>query len=169
MAMCRSPSPIRRFPHERQLVHMPARCAHSKRACRHPHAARSTNLTAGARVYVERCAFCHGLHGKPAAIGDHMYPDAPPCSSRTTTIPISSASATTLSAKPTGKSITASDSPACLPSKPSLAMTRYGRSASFWPTPTNPCRLPSSRFSAAPPLLPPNCPHVPTPETPAPQ
>jgi thiosulfate dehydrogenase len=36
------------------------------------------NLTAGARVYVERCAICHGLHSRPAAIGQHMYPDAPP-------------------------------------------------------------------------------------------
>jgi thiosulfate dehydrogenase len=36
------------------------------------------NLVAGARVYREQCAACHGLHGKPSAFGPHMYPDAPP-------------------------------------------------------------------------------------------
>lgn len=36
-----------------------------------------TNLVAGAHVYVEKCAVCHGLHGKPAAIGQNMYPAAP--------------------------------------------------------------------------------------------
>ncbi len=36
------------------------------------------NLVAGAHVYSENCAVCHGLHGKPSAFGAHMYPDAPP-------------------------------------------------------------------------------------------
>ena len=36
------------------------------------------NLVAGAQVYTERCAVCHGLHGKPSAFGAHMFPDAPP-------------------------------------------------------------------------------------------
>jgi mono/diheme cytochrome c family protein len=36
------------------------------------------NLAAGARIYSERCAVCHGFHGKPSAFGAHMYPDAPP-------------------------------------------------------------------------------------------
>jgi mono/diheme cytochrome c family protein len=36
------------------------------------------NLVAGAAVYSDRCAVCHGFHGKPAAIGAHMFPDAPP-------------------------------------------------------------------------------------------
>ena len=36
------------------------------------------NLVAGAQVYSERCAVCHGLHGKPSAFGAHMFPDAPP-------------------------------------------------------------------------------------------
>jgi len=34
-------------------------------------------LVAGARVYSEKCAACHGLHGKPSAFGEHMFPDAP--------------------------------------------------------------------------------------------
>jgi thiosulfate dehydrogenase len=35
------------------------------------------NLVAGAHVYAEKCAVCHGYHGKPAGIGQNMYPDAP--------------------------------------------------------------------------------------------
>lgn len=34
-------------------------------------------FVAGARVYVEKCAVCHGIHGKPAGIGQNMYPAAP--------------------------------------------------------------------------------------------
>jgi len=36
-----------------------------------------SNLVAGAHVYVEKCAVCHGYHGKPASIGQNMYPAAP--------------------------------------------------------------------------------------------
>jgi mono/diheme cytochrome c family protein len=35
------------------------------------------NLVAGAHVYVEKCAVCHGLHGRPAPIGQNMFPSAP--------------------------------------------------------------------------------------------
>ncbi|MGA3345538.1 MAG: cytochrome c [Terracidiphilus sp.] len=35
------------------------------------------NLVAGAHIYSEKCAVCHGLHGKPSVFGAHMYPDAP--------------------------------------------------------------------------------------------
>ncbi len=65
------------FPHEGQIVHMPLDARIQKEQVGTHMQPDSTNLTAGARVYVERCAFCHGLHGKPAAIGAHMYPDAP--------------------------------------------------------------------------------------------
>ena len=36
------------------------------------------SLVAGARIYNDRCAVCHGQHGKPSQIGPHMFPDAPP-------------------------------------------------------------------------------------------
>jgi mono/diheme cytochrome c family protein len=36
------------------------------------------NLTAGAQIYRDQCAACHGLHAKPSAFGPHMYPPAPP-------------------------------------------------------------------------------------------
>ena len=36
------------------------------------------NLVAGAQVYRDQCAGCHGYHGKPSSFGAHMFPDAPP-------------------------------------------------------------------------------------------
>jgi mono/diheme cytochrome c family protein len=36
------------------------------------------NLVAGAQIYRDDCAVCHGFHGKPSAFGSHMFPDAPP-------------------------------------------------------------------------------------------
>jgi mono/diheme cytochrome c family protein len=36
------------------------------------------NLVAGAQVYHDQCAACHGFHGKPSSFGPHMFPDAPP-------------------------------------------------------------------------------------------
>lgn len=36
------------------------------------------NLVAGAHVYADQCAVCHGIHGKPSSIGSRMYPVAPP-------------------------------------------------------------------------------------------
>jgi mono/diheme cytochrome c family protein len=36
------------------------------------------NLVAGAQIYHDQCAVCHGSHGKPSQIGAHMFPDAPP-------------------------------------------------------------------------------------------
>lgn len=35
-------------------------------------------LVAGARIYRDKCAICHGYHGKPAPLGENMYPAAPP-------------------------------------------------------------------------------------------
>ena len=35
-------------------------------------------LVAGARIYSDKCAVCHGFHGKPSVIGEHIFPAAPP-------------------------------------------------------------------------------------------
>jgi len=35
------------------------------------------SLVAGAHIYNEKCAVCHGFHGKPSQFGPHMYPVAP--------------------------------------------------------------------------------------------
>ena len=35
------------------------------------------NLVAGAEIYRDQCATCHGLHGKPSRLGAQMFPSAP--------------------------------------------------------------------------------------------
>ena len=35
-------------------------------------------FVAGAQIYKDQCAACHGFHGKPSSFGDHMFPSAPP-------------------------------------------------------------------------------------------
>jgi mono/diheme cytochrome c family protein len=42
-----------------------------------PITASETNLAAGAQIYREQCATCHGLHGKPVPFASHMFPLAP--------------------------------------------------------------------------------------------
>ena len=37
----------------------------------------ATNLEAGAHIYRQQCAACHGLYGRPSAFAAHMYPHAP--------------------------------------------------------------------------------------------
>jgi mono/diheme cytochrome c family protein len=36
------------------------------------------SLAAGAHIYSEKCAVCHGFHGKPSVFGTRMFPEAPP-------------------------------------------------------------------------------------------
>ena len=36
-----------------------------------------STFSAGAQVYTDNCAVCHGFQGKPSAIGASMFPDAP--------------------------------------------------------------------------------------------
>jgi mono/diheme cytochrome c family protein len=66
------------FPDERQIVHIPLNARIEAEVVGTHMEPVPENLIAGAHIYVERCAFCHGLHNRPAAIGNHMYPDAPP-------------------------------------------------------------------------------------------
>ena len=37
----------------------------------------ATNLEAGAHIYRQQCAACHGLYGRPSSFASHMYPHAP--------------------------------------------------------------------------------------------
>jgi thiosulfate dehydrogenase len=66
------------LPFERRLAHM-ALNSHIDRQQQQesPVAADESNLRAGARVYKDGCAICHGLPGRPAALGDNLYPHAP--------------------------------------------------------------------------------------------
>ncbi len=66
------------FPMERQITHiaLDARIAREQPGDP-PIPADEANLTAGAEIYRDQCAMCHGFHGKPSNFGPRMYPAAP--------------------------------------------------------------------------------------------
>lgn len=66
------------LPFEHQIVRVPlaARIEREEPASA-PIAPTPANLIAGAQVYREQCAACHGLPGRESAFGGHMYPKAP--------------------------------------------------------------------------------------------
>ena len=63
---------------EKQIVAVPLHARIEKEMpSSAPIEASATNLTAGAQIYREQCASCHGLYGRPSDYGAHMYPVAP--------------------------------------------------------------------------------------------
>ncbi|MFT4113879.1 c-type cytochrome [Silvibacterium sp.] len=66
------------FPFEKQIVHMPLHARiHAEMPKSAPIEASVTNLEAGAHIYRQQCAACHGLYGRPASFAKSMYPHAP--------------------------------------------------------------------------------------------
>ena len=66
------------FPLEAQIVHAPLDARIDKEAPKSvPLEPNQTNLEAGAQIYREECAACHGLYGIPSSFGKNMYPVAP--------------------------------------------------------------------------------------------
>jgi mono/diheme cytochrome c family protein len=66
------------FPMERQItgIALHARID-SEMVTTPPIQADENALVAGAEVYRDQCAACHGFHGKPSSFGGQMYPRAP--------------------------------------------------------------------------------------------
>jgi mono/diheme cytochrome c family protein len=66
------------IPHEREVLSIPIHARiHREMIKNPPIVIDEGNLVAGAHVYSEKCATCHGFHGKPSAYGSHMFPVAP--------------------------------------------------------------------------------------------
>jgi mono/diheme cytochrome c family protein len=66
------------LPHEKEVVGLALHARiHAELAKTVPVSVDQANLVAGARVYREQCATCHGFHGKPSTIAAHMFPNAP--------------------------------------------------------------------------------------------
>jgi len=67
------------LPQERMITHvaLDARI-HREMVNTPPIQANEAAFVAGAHIYSEQCAACHGFYGKPSAFGQHMFPDAPP-------------------------------------------------------------------------------------------
>jgi mono/diheme cytochrome c family protein len=67
------------LPQERLLTHIPLNARIDREMIKTaPIQPDEGNLVAGAQIYRDQCATCHGLHGKPSSFGAHMFPDAPP-------------------------------------------------------------------------------------------
>ncbi len=66
------------LPFERQITHfaLNARINHEKPSVQ-PIEVNEDNLVAGAQIYGDNCAGCHGLEGKPSSLAKHMFPEAP--------------------------------------------------------------------------------------------
>lgn len=66
------------FPFEREIVSVPLQVRIDKEMPKTaPIEPSDTNLEAGAHIYRQQCAACHGLYGRPSSFAAHMYPDAP--------------------------------------------------------------------------------------------
>jgi mono/diheme cytochrome c family protein len=66
------------LPDERKLTHgaLNARIAREMPGTP-PIAADESAFVAGAAIYRDQCAACHGFQGKPSSFAKHMYPSAP--------------------------------------------------------------------------------------------
>lgn len=66
------------LPFERQITHVPLNARIDKEA---PGAAavqaNEATFVAGAHIYREQCAFCHGVSGEKSKIGGNMFPGVP--------------------------------------------------------------------------------------------
>lgn len=66
------------FPFEAAIVHVPMHERADRDAPKQaPIEPSESNMLAGAHVYREQCAVCHGLYGRPSPYAKTMFPDAP--------------------------------------------------------------------------------------------
>ena len=67
------------FPMEALITQIPLQARiNSEMPGNPPVAADEGTLLAGAEVYRDQCAACHGFNGKASQFGGHMFPGAPP-------------------------------------------------------------------------------------------
>jgi thiosulfate dehydrogenase len=67
------------LPQEKLLTSVPLNARIDREAVKTPPVqVNEDTLVAGAHIYSDQCAACHGFHGKPSKFGMHMFPDAPP-------------------------------------------------------------------------------------------
>jgi mono/diheme cytochrome c family protein len=67
------------LPQERLITHVALDARIDRELVKTPPIQPDENaLVAGAEIYRDQCAACHGFHDKPSSFGAHMYPDAPP-------------------------------------------------------------------------------------------
>lgn len=68
----------RPLPFERNIVAIPMHARIDSEVIKTPPIQPTADdFIAGAHIYQEQCAACHGFHGKPSDFATHMYPRAP--------------------------------------------------------------------------------------------
>ncbi len=65
------------LPDERAFTSAPLHARIDRETANPPMQPDEANLVAGAHIYGDQCAVCHGYYGKPSAIARNMFPDAP--------------------------------------------------------------------------------------------
>lgn len=66
------------LPYEKQITSVPLKARIDREMVQTPPIQPDEdNLVAGAQIYRDNCAVCHGLQGKPSVVGAHMFPSAP--------------------------------------------------------------------------------------------
>lgn len=66
------------FPQERLITSVPLDARIDRELVKTPPVQPDEeNLVAGAHIYSDQCAVCHGFHGQPSRFGTHMFPTAP--------------------------------------------------------------------------------------------
>jgi mono/diheme cytochrome c family protein len=65
------------FPFEAQIVHVPLNARIDKELQQPPFAASEDAFVAGAKIYKQSCADCHGVPGQDVPYAKYMYPRAP--------------------------------------------------------------------------------------------
>jgi len=67
------------LPQERLITSVPLNARIDRELIKTPPVqASEETFIAGAQIYRDECAACHGFHGKPSSFGGHMFPGAPP-------------------------------------------------------------------------------------------
>jgi mono/diheme cytochrome c family protein len=66
------------FPQEKKFTAMPLEARIGRELVKTPPVqANEDAYVAGAHIYADQCAVCHGYHGKPSIVGTHEFPTAP--------------------------------------------------------------------------------------------
>ena len=67
----------RPFPDEKQIVHIPLNARIARQMSTPPFQPTAEDMVAGAHIYVQQCAICHGTPGRRSGLAEAEYPPPP--------------------------------------------------------------------------------------------
>ena len=65
------------FPDEKQIVHIPLNARIERQMSTPPFQATGDDMVAGAHIYVQQCAMCHGTPNRRSGLAEAEYPPPP--------------------------------------------------------------------------------------------